>query len=124
MTHNKIKLIPDPPNGERLNLCAANTNMGWQVKDWTDPFEFTVGRRNFEDDRHFLFDTSIDGVVAGFRHSALEVEAAFGRESWVDGDIFANEETNRINTYMLVGTYRGFRNINLSGYAVYRDDRE
>lgn len=31
-----------PPSGERLNLCAGNTNMKWRVKDWTDAYEFTA----------------------------------------------------------------------------------
>src|SRR5438094_696745 len=31
------------------------------------PFSLSVGRRNFEDDRHWLYDTSMDMVSAGYR---------------------------------------------------------
>ncbi len=94
------------------------------LKDFTDPLEFTIGRRNFEDNRHWLYDTSMDGGVVLLKYGKFRVEASVGRESWVDGDLLDNEQTTRINTYMLYTRYRGIEDIQLAGYTIFRDDRD
>ena len=94
------------------------------IKDFTDPFEFTVGRRNFEDDRHWLYDTSLDGLVVSFRQGDIRAELSAGRESWYDLDLLSREEQSRNNTYMLYANYRGIEDIKLAGYTIFRDDRD
>ena len=94
------------------------------IKDFTDPFEFTLGRRNFEDDRHWLYDTSLDGMVVLFKQDNIRAEFSAGRESWYDLDLLTREKTSRNNTYMLYANYRGIEDIKLAGYTIFRDDRD
>lgn len=94
------------------------------IKDFTDPFEFTVGRRNFEDDRHWLYDTSLDGMVVLLKQNKIRAELSAGRESWYDLDLLTREKKSRNNTYMLYANYRGIEDIKLAGYTIFRDDRD
>jgi alginate production protein len=94
------------------------------IKDFTDPFEFTVGRRNFEDDRHWLYDTSLDGLVVSVKQGDIRAELSAGRESWYDLDLLTREERSRNDTYMLYANYRGIEDIKLAGYTIFRDDRD
>ncbi len=94
------------------------------IKDFTDPFEFTLGRRNFEDDRHWLYDTSLDGLVVSIKQGDIRAELSAGRESWYDLDLLTREEKSRNNTYMLYANYRGIEDIKLAGYTIFRDDRD
>ncbi len=93
------------------------------IKDFTDPFAITVGRRNFEDDRHWLYDTSLDIASISLKLGKFRAEASVGREVLVDLDLLKTEQRDRINTYMLYTEYRGIEDIKLAGYTVFRDDR-
>jgi alginate production protein len=95
-----------------------------RLKKFTDPLEFTVGRLNFEDDRHWLYDTSLDVIVASLRNSTVRVEATVGRERLVDLDLLGREQKDQFNTYMLYAEYRGIEDIKFAAYTVYRDDRK
>ena len=116
------------PNGDlerapadRFELLIDQAHV--TLKGVTDPFEFTVGRRNFEDDLHTLYDTSIDVAMVTFKPGrALRVEASVGRENFIDWDLLNSNPKDRNDTYMLYSEYRGIENIKLAGYAVYRDD--
>ena len=89
------------------------------------PFSLSVGRRNCEDDRHWLYDTSMDMVSAGYRQGRFRAEASFGREIWTDLDLapHVQQAKDRIDTYMLYADYRGFENHRLGAYWITRDDR-
>lgn len=104
-------------------------------KDASDNFRFIVGRRNYEDERHWVFDTSLDVVAAGVKLGKFRVEALAGREVLVDLDVIgpgesavhqqrAKRKKDLINTYGLLVDYRGIEDIRLQAYAVFRDDRE
>ena len=41
----------------------------------TVPMELTLGRRNFEDPRLWLYDAEMDGIVVNFKHGDFRVEA-------------------------------------------------
>src|SRR6266850_6053615 len=90
-----------------------------------DPFGFFGGRRNYEDERHWLYDTSMDTFGANYRNGPWRAEFSFGREVWKDMDLAPNSRQvkDSIDTYMLYGDYRGFEAVRLAAYSIMRDDR-
>ena len=116
------------PNGdvevsENRQLSLEVDQLFVRVKDVTDPLEFTFGRLNFEDYRHFLYDTSLDIVQAKYKQGKYRAEASFGRENYVDPNLLENTQQDRINTYIFNLDYRGIEDINIAGYAIVRDDK-
>jgi alginate export protein len=127
------------PNGEtqfavprRFSLIIDQLFVAF--KGPADRFRFTVGRRNYEDEGHFLFDTSLDVASVSLKLGKLRAEAAFGREALVDLDLLgageaaahqyaAKRRKDLINTSMLLLDYRGLEELKLGAYMVYRDDR-
>jgi alginate production protein len=93
------------------------------IHEVTAPFSFTLGRRNFEDARHWLYDTSMDVGIVGFRSGRFQAEASGGRQVAVDLDFLQNEPKDRVETFMLYGDYRAFEGITMAGYTIIRDDR-
>ena len=87
------------------------------------PFELLFGRKNFEDERHWLYDTSLDTVLARYRQGVFQAEASVSRKDKWDLDLARNVARGRVNNYMLYMTYRGIEDMRLHGYAVKRDDR-
>jgi alginate production protein len=94
------------------------------LKDFTAPFEFSAGRRNYEDERRSLFDTSLDVVGATFRQGRVRAEFFFGREVWKDLDLApkSQETRDRINTYVGYLEWRGIENLKIAGFAIHRND--
>jgi alginate production protein len=86
-------------------------------------FELTVGRKNFEDQRHWLYDTSLDVALVRFKQGHFHLEASAGRKDMVDLDLLKPVQETRIDNYMLYLDYRGIEDIRLAGYAIQRDDR-
>jgi alginate production protein len=116
------------PTGETISRRRNRTSFRvdeafFTVHNVTDPFSLTFGRRNFEDARHWLYDTSMDVGIVGFRSGRLQVEATAGREIAWDLDAFQHELKDRTNTYMLYADYRAFEGITFAGYTITRDDR-
>ena len=107
------------------------------IKDFTDPVAITLGRRNHEDDRHWLYDASMDIAGLSLKLGQFRLEALYGREAFVDLDLLKREELairtqqaalpderDRIDTYILYTYYRGIEDIKLAAYTVFRDDRD
>jgi alginate production protein len=95
-----------------------------KLHKFTDPFEFAIGRRNYEDERHWIYDTSMDVASVAFRQGRFRAEFMAGRETWVNLDLApkSRQTTDRIDTYMLYADYR-FENAKVAGYTLLRDDR-
>jgi alginate production protein len=93
------------------------------IRGATDPFEFNFGRRNYEDPRHWLYDTSLDIASVTVKHEHLRVEVFAGREKTVNLDLHQKEVKDRINTSALIATYRGIENALVTGYMLERNDR-
>jgi alginate production protein len=85
------------------------------------PFEVAIGRQNFEDGRHSLYDTSMDVISISLR-GKIQASLSAGREILVDMDT-SHEKPDRIDTGMLYIDYRGIENIILAGYGVVRSDQ-
>lgn len=94
------------------------------IKDFTGPFQISLGRRNSEDDRHWLYDTSMDIASLELKLGKFKAEALVGREVLKHLDLLQKESTDQINTYWLRVNYRGIENIKLACYAVARHDHE
>lgn len=94
------------------------------IRRITAPFEFSVGRRNYEDERHWLYDTSIDSVGATFRQGPIRVDAFAGREVWKSLNFIPNQGQvkDRINTKSIYLDYRGIEDVRLAAYHIVRDD--
>jgi len=104
------------------------------LKGPADRARLVVGRRNFEDERHFLLDTSLDTVGFGIRFGQFRAEAAMGREIFVDLNLLKGNEAGAhqqgaqrrkdlINTYLFAMDYRGIADVKLGAFVVYRDDK-
>lgn len=93
------------------------------IKGVTDPFELNFGRRNYEDARHWLYDSSLDIASVAFKRGRLRVEAFVGREVLWDLDLLRAEAKNRINTHVVNAEYRGIEDLTLSAFMIERDDR-
>jgi alginate production protein len=94
------------------------------IKNITAPFEFTVGRRNFEDPRLWLYDVALDGFIVRHRQWDFVTEASVSRENLFDGDLFAPVPRGRINNYMLYSEYRGIEDHRPAAYVISRQDNE
>ena len=93
------------------------------VKPPDSKFELNVGRRNYEDTRHWLYDTSLDIASLAFKHGHFRAEAFVGREVLWDLDLLKAEQKNRVNTHVLLADYRGIEDLTLSAFVIERDDR-
>jgi alginate production protein len=119
------KVLP-LPNGEtrvadrrRTSILVDQAFMTFKHK----PFDLTVGRKNFEDDRHWLYDTSLDVVMARFSQGVFQAEASVSRKDKYDLDFNKNVPLGRIDNYMLHLSYRGIEDVKLNAYAIKRHDR-
>jgi alginate production protein len=88
------------------------------------PMEFAAGRRNYEDERHWLYDSSLDIASIALRQGRFRVEAVAGREVGWDWDLapHSRQVKDRIDTYMLYADYR-LEDHRLAAYTIVRDDR-
>ena len=93
------------------------------VRRVTDPFELHAGRRNYEDERHWLYDTSLDMGSIELKTGTFRAEATGGRQALWDLDFGTNAVKDRIDTYMLYAEYRGIEDTKLAAYAIRRHDR-
>jgi alginate production protein len=84
-----------------------------------------AGRRNYEDERHWLYDTSMDVAAATFREGVFRAEASLGREVLADLDLAPRKRQvrDRIDTFMLYAEYRGVEDVRLAAYNITRHDR-
>jgi len=92
------------------------------IRRITDPFEFNFGRRNYEDNRHWLYDTSLDIFRAQLKAGHFQFEVSGGRQALWNLDVLQREVKDRINTYIFYGEYRGIEDVKLGAYAIRRYD--
>jgi len=110
----------DQPTKKSLQLDQGFVT----VRGITAPFEFNLGRRNYEDERHWLYDTPLDIGSVTFRQGPLRVEAFAGREVYKNVNIWPNQfqVKDRINTSLLYVDYRGIEDHRLAAYTIRRKD--
>ena len=70
------------------------------------PFEMTLGRRNFEDPRLWVYDSELDTAILNFKPGDFRVEASVSRQDAVDLDLAGHVVKKYTNNYMVSGEYR------------------
>jgi alginate production protein len=88
-------------------------------------FELAAGRKNYEDERHWLYDTSMDIGSVAWRQGTFRAELVMGREVRWDLDLAAHsrEPKDRNDTAILYADYRGIEDLRLAAYTLARHDR-
>lgn len=92
------------------------------VRQVIAPFEINLGRRNYEDERHWVFDGSMDVASLGYRHQNVRAEAMVARDVLWSLDALNHARKQRIETAYLYADYRGFDNHVLAAYVLKRRD--
>ena len=89
----------------------------------TSDLELTLGRRNFEDPRLWLYDAALDAAIVGFKLADFRTEVSMSRENLVDADLLVNVPRGRVNNFIWYTEYRGFEDHKPAFYAIKRNDR-
>ncbi len=116
------------PNGDvtfpdrRTRVSLLIDQVYVTIKNLTGPFDFTAGRRNFEDPRLWLYDAALDAFITKLRLGDFHTEASVSRENLWDLDMMRNVPKGRIDNYIWYTEYRGIEDHRLAGYAIYRYD--
>jgi alginate production protein len=113
-----------PAQRHRNSLLIDQANV--TIRNITAPFEFTVGRKNYEDDRRWLYDTSMDIVSTGLRLGRFRAEALVGREIYRSLELAPRrrETPDHVNTTILYADWRGIEDVRLAAYAIGRHDQD
>jgi alginate production protein len=123
----KEEVVVTLPSGESQfaprHFNSLAIDQAWVSFRNVGPIDLTLGRRNYEDERHWLYDTSLDTILARVRKGALLTELSYSRKDRWDGDLLAPVQKTRIDTHMAHMVYRGIEDVRLAGYAVSREDR-
>jgi alginate production protein len=85
-------------------------------------YEVTFGRRNFEDQRLWLYDTALDGLIVTLKPGDFNIEASLTRENALDLDLTTSSQTSRSNNVIVYADYRGIEDHRLAGYWILQDD--
>lgn len=111
----------DPLQSEvELNVKQLYMDIG----DLREGLTLRAGRQEFKDEREWLYDEDLDGLRAFYRRARLSLEASATRERLLQENLLENEDSNeRVNNYMVVGSYRPFDENLVSAYAIVQDDR-
>jgi alginate production protein len=115
------------PNGDIVNTKGREPTLLVEqllltVRGVIAPFEINLGRRNYEDDRHWVYDGSIDVASLSYRHENVRAEAFVGRDTLWHLDALRKANKSKIEMAMLYADYRGFDNNVLAAYVIKRRD--
>ena len=105
---------------KRLSLLVDQANVTFKK---LGPFAITVGRRNYEDERLWLYDAALDGFHVNYKQGDFHAEASVSRESYFDGELLFRVPRGNIDNFMLYMEYRGIEDNKLAAYAIQRNDR-
>jgi alginate production protein len=95
------------------------------IREVIAPFELTIGRRNYEDDRRTLYDTSMDMVNLSYKQGLFRAQAMLGREHLKNLELAPRltEAKDQNDTFIFYSEYRGIEDVKLAGYFIARHDR-
>lgn len=122
----KEQAIVTLPSGQTQVAPRRYTSLvvdqAWVTFKQLGPVDLTLGRRNFEDGRHWLYDTSLDTAFVKLKQGAFQAEASVSRKDRLDLDLFAPVQKTRTDNYMFYLDYRGIEDVRLAGYTILRKD--
>ena len=117
--------VPLPNSDTRLPPHRPPTLLVEQalltVRQVIAPFEINIGRRNYEDDRHWVFDGSMDVASVSYRHATVRAEAMVARDVLWSLDALRHAAKQRVETAMVYADYRGIDNHVLAAYLIKRN---
>ena len=109
-----------PRRGGSAKIDVANI----VLKNLPDhPIEVTIGRRDFEDPRLFLYDTTLDGVHFKYKGENYSTEMSYTHEDQWDLAVFQDVPKSSISNYILYHEYRGIEDHKIGVYAIARLDQ-
>jgi alginate production protein len=112
------------PEREERPVILRLTHAYLSFKELADGrLSLQLGRQRFDDEREWLYDEELDAVRVFYRWSELSIEASVSRRNLVKRDLFNPENKERINNYLLYGSYHLSKDITLAAYSLIRDDR-
>ena len=91
------------------------------LKDVIDRLAFQIGRQRFKDERQWVYDERLDAVRILYRLPNLSFDLSVSRKNLFDGDLLNDAEDERINNYIVRGTYNLTEDVKIAGYTVVRD---
>lgn len=94
------------------------------VTKFFDPIQLTVGRKNFEDQRHWLYDTSLDVVMLEWKSGHFRSALSYSRENLFDGDLLTGQETSKTNNLLAETRYRGIEDHVLSAFYLNQKEQD
>lgn len=106
----------------RTTTNTARINQAYLRHDGA--VELRVGRWLYRDEREWLIDENIDGVLARVEIGKLRVDALAGRVGWVPRDLFEPDSRgDRIAYTGLLAEVEAAEDIHVAGFALLGDDR-
>ena len=112
------------PEREERRMILRLTQAYLLFKELADGrLSFQLGRQRFDDEREWLYDEELDAVRVFYRWSDLSLEASVSRRDLVKRNLFNGQDLERINNYLLYGTYALTKDADIAAYAFLRDDR-
>jgi alginate production protein len=115
--------LPDgslqPKEKKRLSLLVDQALVKFKH---LGPFEVTIGRQNYEDDRLWLYDAALDAFLVKLSLGDFHTFGSVSREDLVDGELLYSAGRGKTDNYILYTEYRGIEDSKLGAYAIKRDD--
>ncbi|TJZ89873.1 hypothetical protein FA743_17465 [Paracoccus gahaiensis] len=108
---------------DRATTNTARINQAYLRYDGA--VELRVGRWLYRDEREWLIDENIDGVLARVEMGKVRVDALAGRVGWVPRELFEPDSRgDRIAYAGLLAEVEAADDIHVAGFALLGDDRE
>lgn len=94
-----------------------------ELDDWIQATEIRLGRWVYRDEREWLFDQSIDGVLARSDFGRVEIDAMIGRVNHFRRDLLDSDTRgDPVNLYGLISRVEVGREFEVGAYAIVSHD--
>lgn len=110
------------PESNRTELNLKQLYL--DLENVAEGLSFRIGRQEFQDRREWLYDEDLDGMRVFYRRDRLSLELSASRERQFTENLLDDDRAeDRINNYILYGSYRLHDDHRMSAYTLMRDDR-
>ncbi len=85
----------------------------------------TIGRFNLNDNREWLYDKNLDGILVSFEFKEIdtEISLSINKEEIIGSDLIRHDDEDTVKNYFLIGEYEQSKELELTAYTIVRDDR-
>jgi alginate production protein len=92
---------------------------------YDDDVDLRIGRWLYRDEREWLLDTNIDGVLLNFDTGAVNIDAFAGRVGVFPRQLFSPDSLgDRVNYYGILAEVEPTSDVHHAAFAILGDDRE